>query len=747
MRKKTGVFSQLSVLGEVSPLEIPFEFPAPKSVMGSRHIPRLNGALQLLIDPGRQMGALPYVEHLGAEQVTNGDFHDFTFDYPYIGDNIENLNETTFDTFTKWSASGDFSYDAVALNVKYLFTLNQTSQLIQTTINRADAGTNSTKYRFKYLINVTTAPDGDFSLNLKWGSVTVPLSVTTGTHSVEFVSPSNASTSDLIIEATCTTATVGEFTLDTLGLNRVGMVAHWVFDSYYHSQEGTGKTILQDLTANAHDLTASTGFDYQNQMTGSNPAYRNGSAVEFDGIDDYFYIPAANAGALNPGTGDFSVAVFAKLESGLDYVGIIVKKENNTVATPGYQIAVRTTDGYSYVSISDGTNIASIIYNFSSLIDDGLYHLFILQRNGDLLEFYVDGSLVSSVDCSLVGSLNNSIDFKVGYAYSNWYIYGYISEPAYFNCALSATEVQELYGKAKGWTWNGVGSIQNDNFRQVISGGGTLTQDITTLDNTLYKEKLTNTTGDSINYFGETTSHTVTLGDGTWTQASVKPVENVSEPSSTITDYSGNGNNGTAQGGLELAQPVHPYALELDGIDDYVDFGNVLDVSSNSAIFPFWFKTSGTSQCILSKWNGAAGYSVELSATGRLSVSVSDSVTMLTTIDDGQVFNDNNWHLGIIVIDRMSNLIKRYYVDVNGNVVNTGTNLDISAISTFTTTAKFFVGARNNTTTDYYFNGKLGIVPPYIFDGQNGRPASLLSNYEQLIKYIYDITSYVKLRG
>jgi len=84
--KYSGIGSILSSMpaggGGVKPQEWPMEWPQPGPVRGSYHIPRLGGALKLLMDPMRQMKlhSVANNEILGANIVTNGDFHDFTFD-------------------------------------------------------------------------------------------------------------------------------------------------------------------------------------------------------------------------------------------------------------------------------------------------------------------------------------------------------------------------------------------------------------------------------------------------------------------------------------------------------------------------------------------------------------------------------------------------------------------------------------------------------------------------------------------
>jgi hypothetical protein len=128
-----------------------------------------------------------------------------------IGTNI--LAESDFATHVAWDRSNDF--DDTGGNAEYTWSANQTSYVRQSAANRLQAGENGAFYTFTYTVNVTTVPNGDFTLTLEHfciGSVSLPY--TTGTHSVDFYSFGSAQAALFTIQATCTTATQGQFTID-----------------------------------------------------------------------------------------------------------------------------------------------------------------------------------------------------------------------------------------------------------------------------------------------------------------------------------------------------------------------------------------------------------------------------------------------------------------------------------------------------------------------------------------------------
>ena len=446
---------------------------------------------------------------LGPNLVTNGYFYDYTFDYTYIGNTTQVLNETSFDTFNKWTVSNDISWNSSDSTVKYLFSANHTSQLIQISTNRAYSGDASQLYGFSYTIDsVATAPDGDFSLTFKWGTSSVSMPFTQGKHYVELISPSGASTADIIIEANCTTSTVGEFYLDDFDIHRVGMLAHWVFDDYFHTQEGTGKTILQDLTGNGYDLSASTGFDYTHQLTGDNPNYKNGNALRFDGVDDRLV-----RSEINPNQYNFSLGFVVRHNA----VGAI--SESQSYLNNGWRVIVNSSGYLKVYAMTDTGSVVTV----------GQYTDYQLNTFNIIFVTFSGDSMSADIKCYVNGTeaFTNTVagfappeadrTFTLGYNGGVPFLNGYMSEAAYFNRTLNATEVEALSKKPRHWTWNESGTLDRSGWSPVLSGGAELTQDVTGLDaNRSYKERIQKDGVTTSTTVTGVTSKTYTLTDGTY---------------------------------------------------------------------------------------------------------------------------------------------------------------------------------------------------------------------------------------
>lgn len=576
---------------------IPFPAPEPfvKAPYGKAHVPKLSGALKLLVNPEADLGLMSRVDNevLGANLVTNGDFHDFTFG--------------------------------------------------------TDANT----------------------------------------------------------------------------------VALWVFDDVYHAQEATGKTVVQDL-AGSHDLSIAGWTDYNDlltDLTGSNPAYQNGKALNFPGVNERLYISSTD---FNPGAGDFTIEVWYK-SSVTDAVrrGLFTKKQKPTAGFPGHAATLKGNIGELTFAINDGTNAASAVYTNTATSDGNPHHV-VFIRSGNTIYIYFDAVQVASGDASLVGSLDSTEPFIIGLNATNGSDYwaAEISSVRYSNVARTAQQIKESYGLAKNWTWDGTGSVSNSNFSQVVSGGGAVTQTVSTTSGNLYKKKLSTDGTASVSYLNET-NHVISLGNGTHDDISVKQVLNASWSGTTVQDYSGNGNDGTMQGLMEQGQPIHPAAWKFDGIDDYVDFGDILDLKTYDGLVFFWAKAPNdvSAKAILSKASAASRGWLTYFENSDIKARLGDGTTVKETTATVDV---TELAFYAAVYDRDGNL----EIYRNGTLLG---SIDISALNTnLDYSTRAVLGAYDNgASIAGYHSDIIGISGVYIFDGQNGASSRLPDNYEQLIKFIY----------
>lgn len=162
-------------------------------------------------------------------------------------------------------------------------------------------------------------------------------------------------------------------------------------------------------------------------------------------------------------------------------------------------------------------------------------------------------------------------------------------------------------------------------------------------------------------------------------------------------DQSGNGNNGTGQGGISTIADTGAggsYAYDFDGTNDYIDCGNILDAPSDFSI-SIWVKLSASQSNtgIAGKWQGT-GYMLWMSTTlNRVSLAVNGSphVTSPSTIS-------GNWTHITGQFDSTSNTAELY---VDGTLVASGADSSPSS-----SVVNWVVGKYTETGgTGRYFDG------------------------------------------
>lgn len=149
------------------------------------------------------------------------------------------------------------------------------------------------------------------------------------------------------------------------------------------------------------------------------------------------------------------------------------------------------------------------------------------------------------------------------------------------------------------------------------------------------------------------------------------------------------------------------YVLTLDGVNNYVDLGDVLDIGSGVLTLELWFKTSvsGKLMSLVNKRRtGEPGYRIIIQGdTDRIGLELNDGTQIIG--DYGQAHNDGKWHHVVAVYDRTNTL--RLYVDglleVSRDISNMMGNVDTDCILT--------LGSQEGK--NMFFNGSLSSVRIY----------------------------------
>ncbi|MBU1246072.1 MAG: LamG-like jellyroll fold domain-containing protein [Nanoarchaeota archaeon] len=117
-----------------------------------------------------------------------------------------------------------------------------------------------------------------------------------------------------------------------------------------------------------------------------------GPAFTLDGTGDY-----ANCGndiSMDIGTGDFTIEVWAKLDSiQTDYVGLVSNDaENGDPGHKGYIFAYNNAGGYLYFWVNNGVVRTSEKSQYNLALNDSAWHHLAVVADRDLkTEFFVDG--------------------------------------------------------------------------------------------------------------------------------------------------------------------------------------------------------------------------------------------------------------------------------------------------------------------------------------------------------------------
>lgn len=165
-------------------------------------------------------------------------------------------------------------------------------------------------------------------------------------------------------------------------------------------------------------------------------------------------------------------------------------------------------------------------------------------------------------------------------------------------------------------------------------------------------------------------------------------------------DRSGYGNHGALVGGptWTLGEGGKRSALQFDGVDDYVNCGDVLDMGTNSLTIAFWFRTTSTAVQAL------VGKSSSRDLTGRYSIYLTATDTIEAFLDYGAEpavststagYRDGSWHHAAITYNRTGS--ETIYLD---GVSKASTSISAgSAVNMQNSDPLYFAEYQNSTGT------------------------------------------------
>jgi hypothetical protein len=215
--------------------------------------------------------------------------------------------------------------------------------------------------------------------------------------------------------------------------------------AYWRLGETSGATAADELAGNPGT--------YLNGVTLGGPgaiAGDSNAAVRLDGVDDRVSMGDPASGALDFGTGDFSVEVW--LKTTLNGERAVIGKRSSTSSAPYWQVTV-TDDGSRTgtirANVFDGA-VSRQVYGPSRRVDDGAWHHVVVVFDRDVgITVYVDG-VSASTSGAATGSLASGGPFLVGKVTGYGHFSGEIDEVAVYPRLVSAQQVQAHLAAGRG---------------------------------------------------------------------------------------------------------------------------------------------------------------------------------------------------------------------------------------------------------------------------------------------------------
>ncbi len=298
---------------------------------------------------------------------------------------------------------------------------------------------------------------------------------------------------------------------------------------------------------------------------------------EFNGSDDY--INFGNPAALNI-TSAITVGGWYKTDSTKTGSQFMIAKDDATNRSYGFQF--HQGDGKVYFQLvgTTGDQLAA-----TATFNDNNWHHWVGTFDGNYTKIYKDGiEIASEVSTGTINTSSADV-FVAARSSATDFLEGSLDDVVIYNRALDATEIAELAQSR---------SLKTHGDPLAQAGG------------------ITNTDG-LVGYW---------KADGNWN------------------DASGNGNNGTANGGVTFEDGLFGKAGSFDGGDDYVEVGALTELENQKEItYSAWIKKTDNG----SSWEGIISKGTNNLGSVRLQAGPSGDLSFFVAFgEDEYAFTENN---------------------------------------------------------------------------------------------------------
>ena len=181
----------------------------------------------------------------------------------------------------------------------------------------------------------------------------------------------------------------------------------------------------------------------------------------------------------------------------------------------------------------------------------------------------------------------------------------------------------------------------------------------------------------------------------------------------TVYDGSNNSNNGTlgassavgSDDPLWTADGKSAGGMNFDGVNDYVNFGDVYDMGTNDMTISMWYKTTDTEYSLINKslYASTNNRYFLIDEGAGLYISFAGSSKVETTPVTG--YNDGLWHNVVVVFDRDG--LMKLYLD---NVFKESNNISAQSAHDMQSSHHLFLGRYNDDVAGQLPHSTFGIL-------------------------------------
>jgi hypothetical protein len=170
-----------------------------------------------------------------------------------------------------------------------------------------------------------------------------------------------------------------------------------------------------------------------------------GGAFDFTGngatVGQSILVP--HNASLNPGSGDFAIALWVRTDH--EYDGDILRKGSTGTGSTWYKLEHSPAPWNDRISLNFNTTGTDATINSKLAYNDSLWHFVVAQRVGNQAQLWIDGVLDGTASVS--GSISNTANLAIGSkdTLDDDFLNSALDEVRIYQGALSEDEIRGLY--------------------------------------------------------------------------------------------------------------------------------------------------------------------------------------------------------------------------------------------------------------------------------------------------------------